>query len=362
MAAESLNRQADGPTGGGEKPLRALLGERSERHLFRPSRWLRNPHLQSILGSVPPRAWLTRRRAAAVLAHCEPLLLDCGAGVRLLAQLSVQPQRRRTGDGRRLALLLHGWEGCVESPYVLSCAALLYAQGYEIVRLNLRDHGATQALNRELFHSCRLSEVIGAVSAVSARFPLARLYLGGFSLGGNFLLRVAADAAAPAAIAGVVAISPVLEPHSTLRALERSLPVYRRYFIRRWSRSLRAKERAWPADHDFDELLRWADLRRMTAALVERCTDFPSLEAYLDGYAVTGPRLGSLRFPARVLLAADDPIIPAHDLPRLAHSPWLHVVHTRFGGHCGFIDSLSQPSFADRFLLEQFQQFERLAA
>jgi hypothetical protein len=324
---------------------------------FHPPRLLRNGHLQSILSSVPPRVWLIRRRAARVLASAKEMILDCGEGVRLQAFHSPQGLDRRSSDARRLAVLLHGWEGSAQSPYVLSAAALLHQNGYGVLRLNLRDHGATHALNQELFHSCRLPEIVGAVSALSARFPAARLYLGGFSLGGNFMLRVAADAAAPAAIAGVVAVSPVLDPQATLRALEQGLPLYRRYFVNRWSRSLRAKQRAWPGVHDFSELSRYADLRRMTAELVQRCTDFGTLEAYLDGYAVTGERLAGLRVSARVLLAADDPMIPANDLQRLAPSERLQIVRTRHGGHCGFMDHWGQASYADRFMLEQFQNF-----
>jgi uncharacterized protein len=326
---------------------------------FRPPRLLRNSHLQSILGSVPPRAWLIRRRAAALLAASKPMVLDCGDGVRLLGFHSPLGQGRRATDGRRLAVLLHGWEGNADSTYVLSAAALLFQHGFNVLRLNLRDHGGTHGLNRELFHSCRLPEIVGATRALSVQFPGARLFLGGFSLGANFMLRVAADAAAPAAIAGAVAVSPVLDPENTLRALEQGLEVYRRYFVRRWTRSLRAKQRAWPGVHDFDELSRYADLRRMTADLVQRCTDFGSLEAYLQGYAVTGERLANLRVPVRVLLAEDDPIIPAADIERLAPSQWLSIVRTRHGGHCGFMEDWGRPSYADRFMLEEFEQFER---
>ena len=308
-----------------------------------------------MLNNLPTQGWLVRRRATHLLASARELLLDCGDGVRLQAFYSAPSEPERAGQ--RLAVLLHGWEGSAASSYVLSCAALLYQRGFAVARLNLRDHGATHALNRDLFHSCRLPEVVGAVRALSGKFPQARVCLGGFSLGGNFMLRVAADSHAPESIAGVVAISPVIDPQATLRALEQGLGIYRRYFVRRWSRSLRIKQRAWPGAHDFTDIRRLQDLRQMTAALVRRCTDFASLEAYLEGYALTGKRLQSLRASASILLSADDPIIPAADLERLARSERLTVVRTEHGGHCGFMDSWGRASFADSFLLAQFERF-----
>jgi hypothetical protein len=321
---------------------------------FAPPRWLRNAHLQSTLDSLPPRHGWARRRAAALLAGAQELLLECGAGVRLQGFYSAPPPVGVGGEPPRLAVLLHGWEGSAESSQVLSVGALLLARGYGVLRLNLRDHGATHHLNREIFHSCRLPEVLGALCALRARFAGARLYLAGYSLGGNFVLRSAASPAAPAGIACAVAVSPVLDPAATLLALEQAWPVYRHFFVRRWSASLRRKQRAWPDVHDFGPLLRLADLRTMTAALVQTSTDFPSLEAYLDGYALTGMRLDGLRMPARLLLAEDDPIIPAAGLTRLAHPEGLEILRTRYGGHCGFIDRLQGPSFADRWILEQF--------
>jgi hypothetical protein len=242
---------------------------------------------------------------------------------------------------------------------VVSLGAELAANGFDVLRLNLRDHGDSHHLNREIFHSCRLPEVVGATQAVAERFPKARIYLAGFSLGGNFVLRVAADAGAPAAVVGAVAISPVLDPAVTLEALERGWSLYRRYFVRRWSRSLRRKRRAWPDLPDFESLLRTRDLRSMTQGLVREFTEFASLEAYLDGYAITGKRLATLRFPAGILLADDDPMIPAADLARLARSPLLTVLRTRHGGHCGFMEQLNGPSFADQFVVTQFERFAR---
>jgi predicted alpha/beta-fold hydrolase len=355
------------PGRGGEQPRRSALAAdalNANALEYEPGGLLRSGHLQTVLGSVWPVAWLTRRRAARLRDTAQELLLDCGDEVRLQAFWSSAAGGRavEAAGVRRVAVLLHGWEGSAEATYVLSLGSLLLAHGFDVVRLNLRDHGQTHHLNREIFHSCRLPEVVGAMRALAERFAGARLYLAGFSLGGNFMLRVAADARAPAAIAGVVAVSPVLDPQVTLTALERGPSIYQRSFLTRWSRSLRIKESAWPGVHDFTPTLRLKALRSMTADLVARYTEFPTLEAYLEGYAVTGDRLAGLRVPARVLLAEDDPIVPAADLKRLAPSPQLTVVRSRYGGHCGFGDGVARPSVADRFVLAQFESFGSTAA
>jgi len=320
---------------------------------FAPPRALRCGQVQTMIGNVPPMPWLARRRGALLLANAREWLLDCGDGVRLQGFLSLAKQPVK----RRIALLLHGWEGSAESSYVVSLGAELLAGGFDVLRLNLRDHGDSHHLNRDIFHSCRLAEVVGATRAVAERFSEARIFLAGFSLGGNFMLRVAADAAAPATIAAAVAVSPVLDPAVTLEALERGWSLYSKYFVRRWTRSLLRKRRAWPDLPDFEPLLRTRDLRLMTAGLVRQFTDFAGLEAYLEGYAITGQRLESLRFPAAILLAEDDPMIPAADVARLARSPRLTVLCTRYGGHCGFVERLNGPSFADKFVVTQFERF-----
>ena len=322
---------------------------------FAPTRLLRNRHFQSIYPSLTLQRRFVRRRAAQLLERSTSLLLDCGEGVRLQAFHSA-PARP---DGR-LAVLLHGWEGSAEANYMLSLGQDLMDAGLEVVRLNLRDHGDTHHLNRGLFHSCLLPEVLGAVRAIAERYPGRKLWLVGFSLGGNFLLRVAAEPGAAAlGIAGVIAISPVLDPARTLLALEQGLPIYRRYFVWKWSRSLLRKQAHWPADHDFTDLLRRPGLRHMTAVLVARNTAFPHLEAYLQGYAITGERLARLAAPAVILTSQDDPIIPAADLARLAKNPQLQVHVTAHGGHTGFLERLGEPSWANYFVLETMQRVAR---
>jgi len=313
---------------------------------FRPRRWLRGRHFQTILPNWPPRRARVERRAIPLRAASEELLLECGDGTTLQAFHS-SPARRGREPGKKMAVLLHGWEGSADSQYLLSLAQTLFEQGLEVVRLNLRDHGATHHLNRELFHSCRLPEVVGAVQALAQRFSMP-LVLAGFSLGGNFMLRVAAHREARhLPLERVIAISPVLDPAITLDTLENGLSIYERYFILKWGRSLARKQLAWPGHYDFEQLLRLKSLREMTRELVVRHTEYPTLEEYLAGYAITGDRLTTLAAPATVLTSLDDPIIAANDLSRLARNPHLEIATTVHGGHCGYIESLRDGNWID---------------
>jgi uncharacterized protein len=316
---------------------------------FQPPRWLRNRHVQSILSSTSWRRGRVLRHAVPLLAAQRELLLDCGAGVRL--QAFVSSPEHSTGLP---VVLLHGWEGSAESLYVLSLAQRLFEQGFDVARLNLRDHGETHHLNHDLFHSCRLPEVVGAVGALQQHFPHRPLQLVGFSLGGNFMLRVGAQArTASLDLARVIAISPVLDPVATLAALQRGIPGYEAYFVRKWLRSLRKKQAAWPDTYDFRELSRGRDLKHMTAELVRDYTEFTSLEDYLNGYAITGARLAPLKVPASIITSLDDPIIPAAGLMQLARPPGLAVTLARYGGHCGFFERLSGPTWLERRVLAQ---------
>jgi predicted alpha/beta-fold hydrolase len=163
------------------------------------------------------------------------------------------------------------------------------------------------------------------------------------------MLRVATQASAAGLnLTRVVAVSPVLDPVETLAALQRGMPGYEAYFVRKWLRSLRKKQQCWPDTYDFARLGRLRDLKLMTAELVRSHTDFPSLEAYLNGYAITGERLASLEVPTSLVTALDDPIIPPSGLEKLARPPALSLTVTRYGGHCGFFDELRGPTWLER--------------
>ena len=309
--------------------------------------------MQSVLASVPPRRSLVRQHARGFCVASEDVIVECGAGVRLLGHVALA----RDGGNGRMVVMIHGWEGSSESTYMLSVAPGLLERGYSIFRLNLRDHGASHHLNEDMFHSCRLDEVVGAFGWIQRNYADKRLSVVGYSLGGNFALRVA-DAAPAAGLAldHVVAVCPVLNPAQTMIALDRGWPVYRRYFIRRWRNSLLKKSAAFPARYSFSKLTSFSSLTDMTEYFVTRYTDYPDLYTYLNGYALTGERLAGLEINASMLLADDDPVIPVEGLADMHIPAALKVYRAKFGGHCGFLEGLRLRSWLDKFLLKELQR------
>ncbi len=289
-------------------------------------------------------------RAKALLKQSESFILDCGGGVRLQGHYS-----GRKDHDRDLVVLIHGWEGSADSLYLLSSAAYLHQQGFAIFRLNLRDHGPTHHLNRKLFHACRIDEVTGAVGRIHDLFPRKRLCLGGFSLGGNFALRVALRApGAGIPLDRVVAVCPVLSPKRTMRVLEEGWVAYHYYFMKKWRRSMRKKRECFPELRGVWNLSRFNTLGEMTDYFVHHHTAFGNVETYLNGYAITGDVLENLKVPSLIIASADDPVIPSEDLANLAAPDPLQVQITQYGGHCGFIEDYRFRSWADRRMARFF--------
>ncbi len=319
------------------------------RNDFRPRKLLRNPHLQSILASSGLRRWLFRRRRDLLDTAVSEHILDCGGGVRLQGFLT---QQTSAATARGLVMLLHGWEGSAHSSYIVHTAVRLLREGYDVFRLNFRDHGNTHHLNEGLFHSCQLDEVVGAVKAITTQFPARTLALVGFSLGGNFALRVALRAPdAGIALSRVVAICPVINPHVVLEAIERAPWFYQRYFTRKWRGSLLRKQRLFPHKRYLTKQELRGGLREMTTHLVLRHTAFGSLDNYLNGYSIAQDRLECLKPPASILTAQDDPIIPVADFKSLKLSPNIELQIATHGGHCGFISNWSLISWAEDFIV-----------
>lgn len=323
---------------------------------FQPARGLRNRHLQSFLGSGFRRSRLARREFARCDAVHEDVTLVAGVDARLQGVFS-RPRLQRSDT---MVLLLHGWEGSIESNYMRLSAALLLDAGFPVLRLNFRDHGGTHHLNEEMFHSGRIEDVLNAAKDALDRWNSERLVVAGFSLGGNFALRTALHAqAAGLPLVQALAVCPPIDPARTMDAMEAGWWPYIHHFEHEWRRSLRRKRELFPQRHGFANAVLRLPMRALTAWMVEAHTDYGSIDAYFSAYHVDVAALGTCGVPVDVLMAADDPVVPLVEFDALAQQQNARLELATHGGHCGFIEDWAMHGYGERWIVERIIASER---
>lgn len=316
---------------------------------FLPVFGLRNTHTQSVINSSGYRRRIVGKRSSALLDAEQDWMVDGGDGVQLLGHFSPQ-----AGDSKGLVIMFHGWEGSSSSNYIVGAGGMLYDQGFDVFRLNFRDHGDSHHMNTGIFHSCLLAEVIHALKDIQQRTGAKNWALSGYSLGGNFALRVALEApAAGLSLRQVVAVCPVVSPDNVLKSMEGSFMGYENYFIRKWAKSLKLKESLFPDAYEYEEWHELGSLRERTGYMATRYYEFETLEDYFDGYSIAGDRLATLTIPATILTSEDDMVVPVSDFLDLPDNEYIELMVTRYGGHCAFLKNWKMESWADDVIVER---------
>ena len=315
---------------------------------FQPPTYLKPPIVQTLLASLKMRAWGRKN----LLRREKQMILETREETRLLGVYSPQSDENNRG----LVILLHGWEGSSQSTYMVTCGDFLYNNGFSVFRLNLRDHGSSHHLNKGLFYATLLEEVWECVHQAANLNRGAPVYLVGFSLGGNFAIRIAAKYAGhdTCKLRRVVSISPVLDPDKTTDRIDGN-PLILHYFLKKWRRSLILKQTLYPNHYDFSDILKMGTLREMTAKLLESHTRYADTHEYFHAYSIQPEITRQVTLPLTILAAADDPIIPIEEFQQFKPSTSTDIIIHEHGGHNGFIEALFQPAWYDRFLVNRFE-------
>lgn len=320
-------------------------------HDFTPPPYLRNGYLQTILGSRR----LHRRGANPVARKARHVRIQTPAGANLGGAYTAAARPKG------LVILLHGWEGSANSTYVLTTSGYLFRRGYSIFRLNLRDHGDTHALNQGIFFATLFDEVYQAIHRIAQLTPGLPVFLVGFSLGGNYALRIARHChESPIdGLQHVFSISPVLDPDKATDCIDAN-PFILAYFLKKWRRSLRRKAALFPQLYDFNGLLEIDNLREMTARLLPRYSHYQDPSTYFSGYALKADALTQIAVPTTILTAADDPIIPVTDFHDLALNSITEKIVLPYGGHNGFLMGLLKGCWYEGAMVKRFGAYANI--
>jgi hypothetical protein len=309
---------------------------------FTPPFGLKNPHIQTIVSSVGRKIKKPRWRAN-FLAKADEHKIHV-ENVELVVHINVQ---NNYSYQTPLIMMIPGWLGNVESTYILSGANTLWHSGFNVARINLRDHGNTAHLNQGLFHSALIDEVVALIKKLMLDLTNVPAGLIGYSMGGNFALRVAKQIPELTTLA----ICPALNPEATMLKISNNI-IYEQYFMRKWQHLWRQKQAAFPQLYDFADALKLKSVTQLTEYFVRKHTQYPNTDEYFAAYDLSKGALQGVS--AKILAAGDDPIIPKHHYSNLPDTISLDWVDQ--GGHGAFLENWQFDSWCDRYSCAFFQQ------
>ena len=321
---------------------------------FTPTEFVPRPpfwggHLQTLGGFFLQRPIL--------LPAPESRMVEVAPGVQVLCHCHWQPERRRA----LTIIVVHGLEGSSDSGYSVGLAQKGLALGMNVVRMNQRNCGGTDAIAPTLYNSSLSGDVAAVANNVVTQDRVERFALVGFSMGGNLVLKAAGEwgAKGPEESRAVAAVCPAMDLGVSADALH--LPsnrIYEEYFMLKLRARFRAKVKLFPDHFDVGRLQGVSSLRLFDDRVTAYYCGFMGAADYYDRASATNT-IEQVAVPGFILHAQSDPFVkitpPTRE--RIESNSNLLYVETEDGGHCSFLASPN--GYDGRWAEQQVVEFLR---
>jgi predicted alpha/beta-fold hydrolase len=293
---------------------------------FRPLPLLAHPHLQTVVGH-----WLPRRRFPFQTTRIGVPFAN--------GDLAMVHDSRPAAPSVQTpaVLLIHGMGGSHRSAYMVRLAARLVECGVRVFRIDLRGCGDSLPYCRQPSHGGCSDDLRRIYLYLADAFPEERFSVVGYSLGGNALLKLLAEADRPLPrLERAVAVNPPIDMErcSTLLRQPRNR-FYERYFIYDLWRQARRRQR-WFPHLKAPRLSALATLRRFDDLYTAPLSGFRDAGDYY-AFASSFPHVDRIQTPTLLLTARDDPFIDPKPFEELPQLPNLCVEIVPGGGHLGYL-------------------------
>jgi uncharacterized protein len=270
------------------------------------------------------------------------------SGDQLVGQYLASRQRPSSRNEAPLVALVHGLGGSSDSAYVQTTSAHLLDLGYPVLQLNLRGAGESRPHCRAQYHAGRSRDLHDALCGLPPAFVRNGIAVVGYSLGGNMVLKYAAEHG------GLRAAISISAPIDLEAASLRFLDARNHFYHVRLLASMKQEMLSTPGGISADERATLEGIRTILEFdehVVAPRNGFADATDYYDQNHAR-QFLGEIRVPTLLMHALDDPWIPATMYTDYAWSktPHLEVLLPRSGGHVGFHAQGEQVPWHDRCL------------
>lgn len=295
--------------------------------VFRPARGVANRHLQTLLPALgvvaTPRP--RKRREIIDLPDGDTLAADW------LAPDTAEPDAP-------VLVVLHGLEGSSDSSYARGLMQAAGDAGWHAVVMHFRDCGDHRNRLQRRYHAGETGDIEYFVRHLRQRFAHNPLFIAGFSLGGNALLKYLGENADDAGADAAVAVSVPFELQRASDAISKGFSkFYQWHLMRNMKRALERKFQPDTAPFDY--------VRAMSSATFEQFDDLVTAPLHgFDGkdhyYSASSCRqfLHAIDKPTLIIHAVDDPFMSVDMIPDESElGPAVTLELTEHGGHVGFV-------------------------
>ena len=307
-------------------------------HTFSPPLLLRNPHLQTL--------YATLFRKERLVGYVEELFTLEDGDVVECVWYPHKPKEKEP-----VAVLFHGLEGSIDSPYIVGMMKELAWRGYVSVLMQFRGCGREPNRKPRAYHSGDTADAKAWISHLHRLYPDTPLYAAGFSIGGNVLLKLLGEWGSDAPIRAAAAVSVPMRLDISAMTLEHGFArIYQRHLLTSLKKNLLEKYRRFdiasmtgvPAS----QIEKIRTIREFDAAYTAPVHGFASVDDYYTR-ASSRQYLKGITVPTLVIHALDDPFMTPEVLLQereLSKSVRLEVY--QHGGHVGFVTgSLWRPRY-----------------
>jgi predicted alpha/beta-fold hydrolase len=240
---------------------------------------------------------------------------------------------------KKIAILCHGLEGSSDSKYIQATSKLLSLNGYSVAAMNYRF--CSGEINRQLvtYHSGKTDDLHVVINYVLPNYD--SIYLVGFSLGGNLILKYNGEAlfSLSSKIKANVAISVPVDLKGSSIALKRSENIlYSWRFIRTLSKKMYLKHQQFPNQLDVAPLKKVKTLTDFDNFFTSKINGFIDAEDYYLK-ASSKQFIPNISKPTLLINALDDPFLSESCFPisEAKENSKFYLMTPSHGGHVGFI-------------------------
>lgn len=310
---------------------------------FKPAWWLTNSHLQTIWpalcrGEIKN---LPLERERLELPDGDFLDLDwCG--------------KNQTGP---LVLILHGFEGSIESHYAKGMLKSICDLGWRGVFMHFR--GCSGEPNRLAtgYHSGDTHDVDYVVKTLCKREPNTYMAAIGYSLGGNVLLKWLGETGKKNPLKAATAVSVPFDLHKAAVRIEKGFSrLYQWYLVRGARERLIHKFELVKPPFDVSSLTGVIGIRDLDEIYTVPMHGFSSVDEYYTA-ASSRQYLRSIQVPTLLVQSRDDPFMTEEVIPDQSElSPAVTLEVSETGGHVGFVSG-NNPWHPHYWLEERVPEF-----